>query len=237
MTVFWAAFFSDTEHEVEKVTSGHRITLTYNLYVEEEDPSRLSDKEISQNMIQQNGFYKLLSQQLRRKEFYPDGGILGFGLKHQYPFPTPALNRYGQDTATVDSMVHYLKSTDRLLHTIGVALGLKTELKVTCHTDRFGLTIMTSKLCDFPESTYEDPVGAMTEEFGSEVIKSTRGAYDEAIYKGEVKKVDWVTPMSSKNVKKYDWIAYGNEVVLRHSYGYCCLIMRIPKWPRRDSAV
>ncbi len=29
----WAAFYSDCEHEVHEVTSGHRVTLTYNLYV------------------------------------------------------------------------------------------------------------------------------------------------------------------------------------------------------------
>lgn len=28
----YAAFYSDIEHEVLKVTYGHRITLTYNLY-------------------------------------------------------------------------------------------------------------------------------------------------------------------------------------------------------------
>ena len=31
----WAAFYSDCEHEVLEVKSGHRITLTYNLYVRE----------------------------------------------------------------------------------------------------------------------------------------------------------------------------------------------------------
>lgn len=30
--IHWAAFFSDCEHEVLEVTSGHRVTLTYNLY-------------------------------------------------------------------------------------------------------------------------------------------------------------------------------------------------------------
>lgn len=29
----WAAFYSDCEHEVEQMQSGHRITLAYNLYV------------------------------------------------------------------------------------------------------------------------------------------------------------------------------------------------------------
>jgi hypothetical protein len=29
----WAAFYSDCEHEVYEVTSGHHFTLTYNLFV------------------------------------------------------------------------------------------------------------------------------------------------------------------------------------------------------------
>ena len=32
----WAAFYSDCEHEVLPVTSGHRITLTYNLYISQQ---------------------------------------------------------------------------------------------------------------------------------------------------------------------------------------------------------
>jgi predicted 2-oxoglutarate/Fe(II)-dependent dioxygenase YbiX len=28
----YVAFFSDVEHEVTEVTSGHRVTITYNLY-------------------------------------------------------------------------------------------------------------------------------------------------------------------------------------------------------------
>jgi hypothetical protein len=34
-TIEWAAFYSDCEHEVKRVQSGHRVTLTYNLYVHE----------------------------------------------------------------------------------------------------------------------------------------------------------------------------------------------------------
>ena len=29
----WAAFYSDCEHEVHEVISGHRVTLTYNLFL------------------------------------------------------------------------------------------------------------------------------------------------------------------------------------------------------------
>jgi hypothetical protein len=31
----WAAFYSDCEHEITRVSEGHRITLTYNLFVME----------------------------------------------------------------------------------------------------------------------------------------------------------------------------------------------------------
>lgn len=31
-SIRWAAFYSDCEHEILEVTSGHRLTLTYNLY-------------------------------------------------------------------------------------------------------------------------------------------------------------------------------------------------------------
>lgn len=33
--IHWAAFYSDCEHEVLEVQKGHRITLTYNLYIHE----------------------------------------------------------------------------------------------------------------------------------------------------------------------------------------------------------
>lgn len=33
----FAAFYSDVEHEVLEVQSGHRVTLTYNLYAGELD--------------------------------------------------------------------------------------------------------------------------------------------------------------------------------------------------------
>ena len=34
-SIEWVAFYSDCEHEVHEVQSGHRVTLTYNLYVHE----------------------------------------------------------------------------------------------------------------------------------------------------------------------------------------------------------
>lgn len=66
-TIKWAAFYSDCEHEVQEVTSGHRITITYNLYVSQRvggglrrnpiaDPSSYSLFERVKGMLEQEDF-------------------------------------------------------------------------------------------------------------------------------------------------------------------------------------
>ena len=62
----WAAFYSDCEHEVLPVTSGYRVTLTYNLYLTQTDPIK---------SIQSSSFplYEDFSKALRSKNFLPTG--------------------------------------------------------------------------------------------------------------------------------------------------------------------
>jgi len=38
-SVAYIAFYSDIEHEVLKISSGHRVTITYNLYLVDPTPS------------------------------------------------------------------------------------------------------------------------------------------------------------------------------------------------------
>jgi hypothetical protein len=65
----WAAFYSDCEHEVLQVQTGHRITITYNLYITENigsvlrscptaDPSLTPLYEGAKRIIEQPGFMK-----------------------------------------------------------------------------------------------------------------------------------------------------------------------------------
>ena len=69
--IYWVAFYSDCEHEVFEVTSGHRVTLTYNLYIYEHlgsvvqsfpsaDPTRYP-------------LYKKISALLDSNDFMPEG--------------------------------------------------------------------------------------------------------------------------------------------------------------------
>ncbi|KAF8479494.1 hypothetical protein DFH94DRAFT_743949, partial [Russula ochroleuca] len=62
-SIGYVAFFSDVEHEVALVTSGHRITSTYNLYFDDGGPVSTNDAD---------------------PEFLAEDGTLAFGLRHVY---------------------------------------------------------------------------------------------------------------------------------------------------------
>ena len=85
-SIAYVAFFSDVEHEVMPVTSGHRVTITYNLYyaVNKPEPST----ELNQISTNEQSFQAALQAALQDPSFLPTGGSLMFGLRHQYPLAT-----------------------------------------------------------------------------------------------------------------------------------------------------
>ncbi|KAF1988018.1 hypothetical protein K402DRAFT_462390 [Aulographum hederae CBS 113979] len=78
----WAAFYSDCEHEVEEVVSGHRITLTYNLFVER-GPGLQAGHSGALD-AKQLPLYQIISQMLHQQDFMPKGGRLGIACSHKY---------------------------------------------------------------------------------------------------------------------------------------------------------
>jgi hypothetical protein len=50
-SIRYAAFFSDIEHEVTPVISGHRVTLTYNLYFDDTGPTTISEYSVSRPLL------------------------------------------------------------------------------------------------------------------------------------------------------------------------------------------
>jgi hypothetical protein len=69
--VKWAAFYSDCEHEVLKITSGHRIALTYNLYMRRGLGEIAGHSETLD--AQQLPMYKEVKSALARFDFMPEG--------------------------------------------------------------------------------------------------------------------------------------------------------------------
>ena len=80
----WAAFYSDVEHGVLPVTSGYRITITYNLYHQPNVYIHVPFQLPTSINIKSNPFYCELLASLRNPHFMRRGGILGFYCQHKY---------------------------------------------------------------------------------------------------------------------------------------------------------
>lgn len=69
----WAAFYSDCEHEVVEVTGGHRLTLTYNLYLHENLQGMLS-RTLTMSP-EQLPLYSMVRELLAQPGFMKDGKL------------------------------------------------------------------------------------------------------------------------------------------------------------------
>jgi len=86
--VAYVAFFSDTDHEVTEVTSGHRVTLTYNLYISGSEAAAVQAKHAQQDGELLTALQKVLDSS------ETSGLRLGFGLQHQYAFSNSHLYQF-----------------------------------------------------------------------------------------------------------------------------------------------
>ena len=86
-SICYVAFFSDVKHNTTPVVSSLRVTLTYNLYFDDDDgrgptpAGGLTSELASRVVANEQGFCGAFHGFL---ELLPDGGMLGFGLRHVY---------------------------------------------------------------------------------------------------------------------------------------------------------
>ncbi|KLO15791.1 hypothetical protein SCHPADRAFT_824127, partial [Schizopora paradoxa] len=131
-SIGFVAFFSDVEHEVKMVTSGYRVTLTYNLFFT--DPgssfviSRLSGSPPNAALGVAGSFKSTLATLLADTAFLPDGGYLGFGMRHEYPINTATKPEPGVDSLA--RLGEMLKGSDAAVAESCRSLGLKVTLNV-----------------------------------------------------------------------------------------------------------
>ncbi|KAK8859871.1 oxidoreductase 2OG-Fe(II) oxygenase family protein [Apiospora arundinis] len=83
--IHWAAFYSDCEHEVLEVTSGHRVTLTYNLYAVR-GFQRLTGAALSPTPLSPAHLplFDTIQRTMSQDPFDGQGGTLGFWCSHAY---------------------------------------------------------------------------------------------------------------------------------------------------------
>lgn len=113
----FAMFFSDVEHEVTPVTSGYRVTLTYNLYFQKDRGPIMHNEDLRPDVPFKDAFVRLLKD----KTFLPDGGVLGFALAYKYPF--------NPESTECSDILNRLKGSDAQLKSICEGLSLEVAMK------------------------------------------------------------------------------------------------------------
>ncbi|KIY52541.1 hypothetical protein FISHEDRAFT_23449, partial [Fistulina hepatica ATCC 64428] len=114
----YVAFYSDVEHEVLPVTSGFRITLTYNLYLESVPADPFVDRSFSASKEDrvQSAVAQLMAD---ISTTLPKGGYLGFGLAFKYPV---------EDGCDIGLFRNRLKGPDALIMRVCEKLNLDASV-------------------------------------------------------------------------------------------------------------
>jgi hypothetical protein len=240
----WVAFFSDVDHQIERIWSGARVTLTYLLRRGAGGPlSRdVADTDLAPRV--QEAWQALLADQ----SFLPTGGILGYPCCHLYHQDARFQQKQSpitQDTVTV------LKGRDQLV----AAAALQAGLKVTFNPYMFeNCADETWQLDRFPTRNEQARLGSQMDSSGLEKTLPIRASSEE---KGDFG-VTWVEPPPSTDKSSWrpnegddsglpaaallhsceycPWGYFGNEGSEIDLYTYAALHMTIPpsgKGPRK----
>ncbi|KIK19542.1 hypothetical protein PISMIDRAFT_107364 [Pisolithus microcarpus 441] len=218
--VGYIAFFSDVEHEVRIVTAGHRVTLTYNLYF---IPEKQAIPVISSPAPYEQRLRELLHTLLTNPDLLPEGGYLGFGLRHQYPVQTHM---------KVKRLQKCLKGNDATLARVLSTLGITWDVRVFYDNHGKYPNYLHKRIVDMGDGEVDrymlgDHMGRGAEEvtyasLNGKAITETDGDNDI------VRKLAKVTDMASMTCAESSFLAWGNEPSLEHLYGNVCIIADLP---------
>ncbi|KAI0768506.1 hypothetical protein BD413DRAFT_605304 [Trametes elegans] len=257
----YIAFFSDVEHAVTEVTSGHRVTITYNLYYATDAQNEYTGKL---NIIEPPGasapeVKSLLATLLDDDTFLPEGGTLGFGLRHLYPLPTTFAP--GEEDTTLAALVGKLKGTDaalfracaELLAPRAPALYAVLEAHGEVGADGRRALVACPRVVVFhSHNEDEEPpvweklcrnwggvllnyppgeLSASASATAAAAAAAAAGAGSSASVRNWT--VHWVTPLSGANRVKMRVATYGNEPMIGYLYQRICILVNVGPAGRR----
>ncbi|EJF57978.1 hypothetical protein DICSQDRAFT_68006 [Dichomitus squalens LYAD-421 SS1] len=235
----YVAFFSDVEHEVMPVVSGHRVTLTYNLYYGDRRKLAPTARLKVRTPINSNTYEvkDALGALLSDPTFMPEGGTLGFGLNHSYAFPATCGDA---DWNPFKGLSRWLKGSDAVLYKAWTAMGMEPKFRLVSEHD-IVLDHMVN-LADWGQ--VECVERALLKRHDGLVLKSkVFSGKDGALwregdkyedgdeYEGEIGgnslTVYWVTNPSGGGPRS-DYLHYGNEASLGYFWTRVCILVDVP---------
>ena len=235
-SIAYVAFYGDVEHEVSMVTSGYRVTLTYNLYFDD-TTSKPSPSYHSWMKEDELALRTSLSALLEHRDLLPDGGYLGFGLEFMYPVAR----------GTIRGLINSLKGSDAMIKLVLDQLDLQPQVKIIYEDNQDAYPdgpddnqpplkrphIMLDDEDQIPNWETEDPFRVVLPQSADGIVicgVDEVGEYSDGYHGGETiraKKVLWVTPQTTLSSLKSPYVAYGNEATIGYSYGNVCLVAEV----------
>ncbi|KAJ1556329.1 hypothetical protein HK405_001633 [Cladochytrium tenue] len=203
--VFWAAFFSDCEHEIRPVKDGFRITLVYNLYAQQLQVPVMTHYD------------NIFVEELKHLTELPSlrGRRIGIEFEHFYAMSRMATEQYYFGTLEESTPNFPLKGRDLAMQRAAMALGLKVECKAIYSTDRSRVFISDHFHMFVPEE---------------EVIEDYK-SFERLVWEdcGAHAPADLVWLRKSYMFENFGaYLTYGNDANLHHVYLMGSLIISMP---------
>ncbi|KAF7574171.1 P4Hc domain containing protein [Pyrenophora tritici-repentis] len=226
--VQWAAFYSDCEHEVLEVTSGYRITLTYNLY------ARCGLGEIAGHAdaldVQQLPLYKEVKDALAQPEFMSEGeshlsGYLGKYCSHAYAHAT---------TEGASALPAVLKGSDMIAFEVFRSLGVEVLVRpVLEHISNIDYGNPLDEILRTHHHVGKELGKPLKTEavwgYGNNLLRQVYAEYPNTLIK-----VKWVNePMNAIKSVQFGFALYGNEPSTEFVYSFCALLFKIMPYSER----
>lgn len=251
--IAYVAFFGDIEHEVRPVTSGHRVTLTYNLYFDGAPAARRMQGSAAMTVPRsvEDGDARLavaLRELLQDPTLLPQGGLLAFGLRFMYPL---------KHEAPLQDMVAHMKGSDAMVVRVCQMLGLDGRLGLVyaeetwClpydNNPRYDISIVVDRFVDTEYADDERPFyEQLLREYGGERVRDMGSKPLELetryAYKSNVKEilpsteVFWATELTKMNTVKETFLAFGNQADLEHQYGHLAYFVQVKRGAQAPAA-
>jgi hypothetical protein len=230
----YVAFFSHVEHEVTQVMSGHRVTLTYNLYFDDGGRTVSSGGATSEHVslppaVNENAFRTAFQALLENPEFLEDGGTLAFGMRHVYPIPDAA-----EHASPFEPIYGALKGSDAVVYQTAHALGFQPvlcmyyQIEYPVYSDSGDPgTTASGTVIDFSSNGWlkEENVDVVSMILHHDGI----AVHQEGWWSNYVdfEQVEWVTPVMTLNRKTSPFVSGGRRSALGLAYADLCMFVSI----------
>ncbi|KAG6826136.1 hypothetical protein H0H92_001026 [Tricholoma furcatifolium] len=229
-TVAYIAFYSDIEHEVSLVTSGYRVTLTYNLFLDSKSWKENLPPTITPVGPDDQVLQAALTEALANPNFLPYGGHIGFGLHFAYPIQV-------NGRTSLKETVKLLKGTDAVINRVCGLLSLDTTLNAVYEdkTRRTRPKFLVDEILpgndtrcnhgveDLAEILCWEPYEGRVFHAPEELIPRDYGYYREP----DALTLWWVIPLTTYSRFRSMYTTYGNEPSIGYVYGDLCIVAKV----------